>query len=1213
MAAADRYRLFMSYGRKDAVQLALRLLQDLPAHGYEPWQDTRELRPGPSWEQQIEGAIQASKVFLALLSPHSVRRQKADRPVNPDAEAVQIDDSVCLDEIAFARYFERVPIVPAMVAPCRPPLSLSRLEYVDFVRWQEEQEYRKAFDRLLEGLALAIQGKPAVHRWVERLDPVDFSSFLAEKRRHFTGREWLFSRLTDRLDKTPQRALLIVGGAGIGKSAFIAELVHRNPQGRVVACHCCRSDVPHTLEPGRFVRSIAAMIASQIPQYAEEFETATVYDVLNPARSDADPQSALELGMINVLNRLDPPEAPRILVIDALDEALTADPIAGQRPFTIVDLLMNRVSRFPEWLKLVATTRNEAAVLNKLRSLQTEEIDAEDPGNLRDVADFVTSRLREPALADALGKSGRSFDDVHKTVVDNAKGNFLYARHALEALASSPGAFEALGTLPAGLYEQYEWFFERQFPTDEEFAPVKGVLESLVAAQAPLGIDDLALASELDAEEVLPRHLQVLSSYLGRNRVRGQYGLDHKSVGDWLTDEERAGSTFYVSRRAGHRRLAKALWSVYQEDVDHLSNYALAHFPDHLAVLTQKGSPADRLTATTQLANFALDPLVLKRQSDCPLDALRAISLSLGAAARSAGKAALPVLMRTALGLVAFRRDRLNPSRVFDLASHGYLDKVDHELDLFSLDTAWRDAALLTAIWIASDAHPEEARRMRERMTIATLTEPALIERVDAALEGRPAHLTKPIDDLVDEGETDAILAQIGGLDLERRSAYAETLNEPLAQPTHEEMVDAERGGDQAPVFMSEIQSPRLVAHVIQRPALWTASTDPVQEYIEVHAANAYRLYRNGSLYGILRAVLAHPDDAWARRTLQKLATAALAGGEPVFDESVPIVLDSWKGAAGDRASIDARVVAAADGVRDLSPERGNGDTWSHHKRRVAALMEALVIGGVAGIAKLPPLTPPSIPDGYAGPSAPGWLMVAESLYLAGRPWDEIRDALRRARLSAHNVQDATFCLRTTSHVNAMIDLWWETAGQLRAIDVRQVIPDFVNNPSSAKFAALHFRGWEYPGRRAGRESHPLPAWATQIDTVPQLVQAYQLPTSRIRELNPELASDTADLRPVTRLPDSAFRPLLAARLAAQALGDTTLEHDERTKLIQKLVPTATENPTALDTVLARLLIAAGPLDGPLIDELASIVRDAAPRRREPPPDPQLTARMYPH
>ena len=112
---------------------------------------------------------------------------------------------------------------------------------------------------------------------------------------------------------------------------------------------------------------------------------------------------------------------------------------------------MNRVSRFPEWLKLVATTRNEAAVLNKLRSLQTEEIDAEDPGNLRDVADFVTSRLREPALADALGKSGRSFDDVHKTVVDNAKGNFLYARHALEALASSPGALEALGTLPTGL------------------------------------------------------------------------------------------------------------------------------------------------------------------------------------------------------------------------------------------------------------------------------------------------------------------------------------------------------------------------------------------------------------------------------------------------------------------------------------------------------------------------------------------------------------------------------------------------------------------------------------------------------------------------------------------------------------------------------------------------------------------------------------------
>lgn len=1212
--------LFLSYGRKDADTLAARLLRDLPAHGYRPWRDTRELRPGPAWEEQIERAIQGSRVFLALLSPHSVRHQFAAPTQQQQGSApasvaiVEIDDSVCLDEIAYARFFERVPIVPAMVAPCRPPLSLSRLEYVDFSGWQDEEAYRKAFDRLLQGLELAIEGRPPVYRWVQRLDPLDFSTFLEAKRRHFTGRAWLFTRLEERLQASSERALLIVGGAGLGKSAFIAELVHRNQHGRIIACHCCRSDVPHTLDPGRFVRSMAAMIASQIPAYAVEMDTATVYDVLNPAKSDADPQSALELGVIDVLQKLDPPEGSRVVVIDALDEALTPDPIAGQRPLTIVDLLINRVSRFPEWLKLVATTRNDAAVLTRLRSLQTEEIDAEDAENLRDLAAFVTARLREPAMAKALAEGGRSFEDVHKTLVDNAKGNFLYARHALEALASGPAALEALGTLPPGLYEQYQWFFARQFPTEATFAPIKGVLETLVAALDPLSIEDLALVSGLDAEETLPSLLQIISSYLRRERVRGEYALDHKSIGDWLTETGRAGSTYYVSRRAGHRRLARTLWNAYVENVNALSRYALAHIPDHLAVLAQAGSAADRQMATDQLAKFAVDPSVLKRQTDCPLDALHAIALATDAASRLQGTRTLPLVVRTALGLVAFRRDRLNPSRLFELAALGHLDKVERELDLFSLDTAWRDATLLTAIWVASDSHSQQASRARGRMTIAALTDSALVERVDAVLAGRRPTVPPPLDAAVTEREVEAILAQIGGLDLEGRSGYAEALSEPLAAPSHEAMVEAERGGDEAPVFMSEIHSPRLVAHVLQRPALWTAATDPVQEYIDLHAANAYRLYRNGSLYGILRAVLAHTDDAWVRRTLQRLATAALAGGEPVFDEGVSVVLESWQAAGGDRAALDARIAKAVTGISSLSPHRGYGDSWSHHRRRIAAILEAAAVvlhdSTISNL--LPPLTPPTIPDGYAGPSAPGWLTVAEALHLAGRPWEQVRDALVRARSAAHNVQDATFCLKTTSRVNAMIDLWWETpAGAPKAINVRQVIPRFVVNPSAAEFAAKHIAGWRYPGRRDRRETHPLPDWATQIGSVELLVRAYQLPLSRVLELNSDLASSHAPLGPDTRLPDADFTPLLAARLAAAALADVTLAKDERTSLIQSLVPLATANPTALDTVLARLLSAAGPLDTPLVDELSATVREATPINREPP-DPRLAARAYP-
>ena len=58
-------------------------------------------------------------------------------------------------------------------------------------------------------------------------------------------------------------------------------------------------------------------------------------------------------------------------------------------------------------------------------------------------------------------------------------------------------------------------------------------------------------------------------------------------------------------------------------------------------------------------------------------------------------------------------------------------------------------------------------------------------------------------------------------------------------------------------------------------------------------------------------------------------------------------------------------------------------------------------------------------------------------------------------------------------------------------------------------------------------------------------------------------------------LRDWEFVPLLAARFAAEVLASQTLSPQERSSLIQKLVPLAAPNTTALDTVLSRLLLSA--------------------------------------
>jgi hypothetical protein len=68
---------------------------------------------------------------------------------------------------------------------------------------------------------------------------------------------------------------------------------------------------------------------------------------------------------------------------------------------------------------------------------------------------------------------------------------------------------------------------------------------------------------------------------------------------------------------------------------------------------------------------------------------------------------------------------------------------------------------------------------------------------------------------------------------------------------------------------------------------------------------------------------------------------------------------------------------------------------------------------------------------------------------------------------------------------------------------------------------------------------------------------------------------------------------LLAARFAAAVLVDPALDAVQRIEAIQALVPVAAANPTALDTVLARLLLAASPVDPARLGALLDLAEKA--------------------
>ena len=363
----------------------------------------------------------------------------------------------------------------------RAPFVIFRLDYIDLTAWRDSLDrYKLGFKRLLDAIQAHFRGEPPRYRrWDDRFPQFGFGPFLYDKRRDFCGREWLFQRIdTWRADGDRHRALLITGDPGIGKSAIVAQLVHMNPGAQVLAYHCCRADTPETLRPGRFIRGLAGMIASQLDAYASQLDNPQVEAALGEARCQTDPASALEEGILNPLHRVPTPAGgARYILIDALDEALSV-----REGLSIVTLLSpSRLDRLPGWLRVVATTRKETEVLRRSSGLRAEEIRADEPHNLDDIERFLAHRLGQPGLHRRLQASGISEEEAIRRLRAKSEGNFLWTEQALLGLEAGTYEFAQLKDLPPGLPGLYTAFFERHFPDDASYASARRVLEVVTA------------------------------------------------------------------------------------------------------------------------------------------------------------------------------------------------------------------------------------------------------------------------------------------------------------------------------------------------------------------------------------------------------------------------------------------------------------------------------------------------------------------------------------------------------------------------------------------------------------------------------------------------------------------------------------------------------------------------------------------------------------
>jgi hypothetical protein len=1058
---------------------------------------------------------------------------------------------------------------------------------------------------------------------------IDFSSLILERTQFFTGRSWVFKTIHEWFRQSDgPRFFLVSGKPGSGKTAIAARLCQFSrgeadspedlpafqTKGFLNAYHFCSARHGTWNDPRSFTRSLASQLAGAHPEFktallATGDKTININAVTRVGTAEANSMVAavvienLSLSAANsqeMFNRIIADalqniyekgfDKPITILVDSLDES-----VHHKGNINIAGLL-SRVKELPEQVRFILTTRDDDRLsfdfLRDAEVLMLSEPDHEENNN-KDIREYVRARMNDDAALSEKAKqqSPDEVDGVIKTIVNKAEGNFLYVAFLLNTLAKPQRALTDLVGLPTGLEGLYYDWIQRVIDYgggnwNSGYSPVMGVLS---VAQAPVTFAQIQRFTTQQTNEVwqsLNNLQQFVKDDVVSDASEPVYRLYHQSVIDFLRsrlmkiNNKQVNNLYYLEPSEWHLRIADHYLG--QPDLSQWDDYGVRYVVTHLAETAQASAGPGQYQQVKRLIELVTAPgfQQVHKQSinDLPL-LQRDLERALKSAAASQDMKTLPLLVKIATAITAFRRQELRPEPLFELARQGEVEDAKHRLELFEIDVNWKQITLLTIAWLAADQRPDLARDLRNHvkdLLSGNRTVQLLMAHLDYALDGT---LLPPPDlpPAPPEHFVQQLVANLGGsgADTELISAYR---HEMSRRPT----VPYADGEGKTPGYFAEDDAAPLVAYADENPP---DGDRYLRQYIAIHTGYNYVEYRNRSLLYLLDAVLRSHNQQWIKDTLPDLAVSALAGNAVEFQEGLLLAVWGLRAMAGVPNDFEAQHAQTLAKAAQLSNTRDEGDSWGHFRRRFASFAQiySVLLDRDADAADLLE-NAINLPYGFAGFNAPASLFVAEVAHVCNPANSAlVNQALDAALNSAHNIQDATFCARSTARVNAMRKRWWGP----NPLDIRELIPRFCKDPSLAEFTPLHRIGEEYDNRQSA-----LPPKFYKADRLSALADIYQRPLNEFLRLNREQKL-TADkiLEPGTEVfvPDPGFVSILAPRFAAEALCDATLSPAQRTALIQQLVPIAAISPTALDTVLARLLLAARLDDDTALEEITEL------------------------
>jgi hypothetical protein len=1057
----------------------------------------------------------------------------------------------------------------------------------------------------------------------------DFSSLIADRTRHFSGREWVFARINQWLgDPKGSRIFLLAGGPGTGKTAIAARLAQVSAGTvRVPACdqlrpgfltymHFCQAGLDSTLSQIAFVQTLSEALANAFPSFREALEQqASRHIVMSPVVSTGTVQPGgsvtgmvvkkvqLEIHGDDARSMFDVavrrpllahawahPEEGAVILVDSLDEALT---FSKDRS---IAHLMQLVNDFPPHVRFVLTARSNSPRVAELVGPPSVDLIRDAPPGVDEVKTYALARLGR------LPEERRS--ELAAKIAAKSQGNFLFAYHVLNQALATPGTEVEDVEIPDELDGVYRAFLKRELAATGEqwsarFRPLLGTIavargEALTRAHLA-GITCLTGAAIDDVLHICREYL------LGGDTPQQGLRIYHYSFQEFLLTDP----TYNVYPSERHEAIGAYFVGVHGKSWRKCQDvYALRYTPFHLAEAA-RGSESTRDGLIRTLVELTGNES-FQRQCEAVLRDVPLIQehfmRALTATTLSPRDEMLSWVVRAWKSLAAFRRKFLTGESVIALARAGDIATAEGRLAMFDgLDRDWRVAASLIIAWLACDAQPAGSREVVERLapTAAADPLPLLVARICAAQNGETGFsidAQKPETPEVGR----ALVRRLSGQTFDAELLHSRGMNVSTGLAEQTELVDA---GE----YAATLDGPVLVNSAREYGAEADANVDA---YIDAHAGYNYVEYRNRSLWVLLHAVLRHhPQQAWVRDRVGRLLEAALAAGGAEFTEMAPAVATALLErlqAGGASPIVDAIRTAARAATETLLHGRGANDSWSLHRRRLTMLMEleTLICNNVAGASAVSDdiqmLERARVLDGFAGFRAPAELRLADAMRLCGREPSAVGDRLATALKTAHHIQDYHFCARITARCNTLVRWHGETLPAALAATIDRL----VTVPAAVEFSADHVIGETFRFRDESEtdgksspssrfpmvmDDHMLPVWeATQADSLGRLADVFQRPALEFVRLNPNSGLQATIAAGVqVHVPDPGLAPLLASHFAARALAQTSLGL-ERARLIRSLLPVASANNTAFDTVLAYLLIASDPEDSGVLGEVVA-------------------------